>query len=358
MRFFKGRKKEESRLAQYKEVETHLSKHKEAEMPFLDHLEEMRITLLKCVLILLLFMALMSVFAFKINEILMWPFDAAVQELGHEVDRPRTNSPFAPFMVYFQIIIFGAIFLALPFVLYFLAKFILPALTKRERKVLLPGLSIATLLFVGGACLAFFVLLPIMLGVSFKLSEALEISVLYDAANYYSTITLVVLGVGISFQLPLLVAILIYVGILKPAFLRKYRRHIFVVLLIFSAIITPPDPVTLVLMSLPLYLLYELAVYIGDKMLQRKLAKEKEEEDAEDEAFDPENDSRYQEREFKRTDDDIEQNYYLNYEEESKYYPENDYPDEFAKKSSDNETSADENSSAETSESDSSTDDK
>lgn len=296
------------------------------EMPFLDHLEELRRTVIKCVLVLFLFAVLMGFFAFDINAILMWPFDAAVANLGQHIDRPRTASPFAPFMVYFQIIIFGSLFLSLPFILYFLAQFVLPALTRRERGVLIPGVVAAAVLFVSGALMAFFVLMPIMLGVSFRLSEALEISVLYDASRYYSTVTLLTLGVGVSFELPLLVVILIYVGILKPAFLRKYRRHIFVLLVVFSAVVTPPDPVTLLLMAGPLYLLYELAVFVGEKLLKRKLAHEDVEDGDEDGGeYDPDEDPRYKDRDYKRIEDNPEDSYYMSYEEERKYYPEPEY---------------------------------
>lgn len=254
-----------------------------AEMPFLDHLEELRMTIIKCVIALLLACIIIGAFVVQFNELLMYPYLKAQADYGQDLPLPRVSSMFAPFFAMFNIAIFGGLFIALPFMLYFLGQFVLPALSRRERKVLMPGMLAGIALFVLGTCLAFFFILPTGLRVSFELSELMNLGVLFDASSYYSLVVWVPLGTGLAFELPLFIVILIYIGALKVEFLRKYRRVIFVVILIFCAVVTPPDPVTLFLLAIPLYALYEIAVFVGDKLHRMKLARGGDDDDEEDE---------------------------------------------------------------------------
>lgn len=256
----------------------------DGEMPFLDHLEELRKTIIKCVIVLGIACTVVGLFVVKFNQFLMYPYNKAQADFGQQMPLPRVSSMFSPFFVMFEIAIFGGIFIALPFILYFLMKFVAPALSKRERKVFVPGISSAIVLFVLGACLAFFFMLPTGLRFSFELSKLMDWEVLFDVSNYYSMVVWVPLGTGASFELPLLMVILIYIGLIKVEFLRKHRRIIFVLILIFAALVTPPDPVTLFLLSIPLYTLYELAVFVGDRLRKRKLAKGGFDDDEEQES--------------------------------------------------------------------------
>lgn len=254
-----------------------------AEMPFLDHLEELRMTIIKCTIALVIACVIIGAFVVQFNELLMYPYLKAQADYGQDLPLPRVSSMFAPFFAMFNIAIFGGLFIALPFILYFLGQFVLPALSRRERKVLMPGMLAGIALFVLGTCLAFFFILPTGLRVSFELSELMNLGVLFDASSYYSLVVWVPLGTGLAFELPLFIVILIYIGALKVEFLRKYRRVIFVVILIFCAVVTPPDPITLFLLAIPLYGLYEIAVFVGDKLHKMKLARGGEDEDEEDE---------------------------------------------------------------------------
>lgn len=250
----------------------------DAEMPFLDHLEELRKVIIKCVLALAASCFVIGIFTVQFNELLMYPFNKAQADFGQPVALPRVGSVFAPFFVMFEIAVFGGIFVALPFVLYFLARFVAPALTARERSVITPGCVAAVALFASGAALAFFFILPTGIRFSFEVSQMMNWEILYDLENYYSSVVWVPLATGVSFELPLLVVILIYIGALKPEFLKKYRRVIFVAIMIFAAVVTPPDPLTLVLLTVPLYLLYEAAVFVGVRLLGRKLKARADEE--------------------------------------------------------------------------------
>lgn len=274
----------------------------DGDMPFLDHLEELRKVIIKSVIALFVACAVIGVFTVQFNEMLMYPFERAQEIFGKEVPLPRVGSVFSPFFVMFEISIFGGIFFALPFILYYIGQFIIPALTQRERKVIKPVLCASTLLFTAGAALAFFFMLPIGISFSFKISEMMKWEILYDIQNYYSFIVWVPLATGVSFQLPLLIILLIYIGVLTPEFLRKNRRVIFVVILIFSAIVTPPDPLTLILLTIPLYMLYEAAVFIGTRLLSGKIQKEKTEEEAQKKS-DDEYYRKYVEEQAKLEDD-------------------------------------------------------
>lgn len=274
----------------------------DGDMPFLDHLEELRKVIIKSVIALFVACAVIGVFTVQFNEMLMYPFERAQEIFKKEVPLPRVGSVFSPFFVMFEISIFGGIFFALPFILYYIGQFIIPALTQRERKVIKPVLCASTLLFTAGAALAFFFMLPIGISFSFKISEMMKWEILYDIQNYYSFIVWVPLATGISFQLPLLIILLIYIGVLTPEFLRKNRRVIFVVILIFSAIVTPPDPLTLMLLTIPLYMLYEAAVFIGTRLLSGKIQKEKAEEEAQKKS-DDEYYRKYVEEQAKLEDD-------------------------------------------------------
>lgn len=274
----------------------------EGDMPFLDHLEELRKVIIKSVIALFVACVIIGIFTVQFNEMLMYPFERAQELFGKEVPLPRVGSVFSPFFVMFEISIFGGIFFALPFILYYIGQFIIPALTKRERKVIKPVLCASTLLFTAGAALAFFFMLPIGISFSFKISEMMNWEILYDIQNYYSFIVWVPLATGVSFQLPLLIILLIYIGVLTPEFLRKNRRVIFVVILIFSAIVTPPDPLTLILLTIPLYMLYEVAVFVGTRLLSGKIQKEKAEEESQKKS-DDEYYRKYVEEQSKLEDD-------------------------------------------------------
>ncbi|MBO7521093.1 MAG: twin-arginine translocase subunit TatC [Opitutales bacterium] len=274
----------------------------DGEMPFLDHLEELRRVIIKCVIALALSCFIIGIFTVQFNELLMYPFERAQQMYGHDVPLPRVGSVFSPFFVMFDIAIFGGIFIALPFILYFLGQFLMPALTEREKKVIRPAMCAATLLFAAGASLAFFFILPTGINFSFKISEIMHWEILYDIQNYYSFVVWVPLATGVSFQLPLLIILFIYIGLLSPKTLRKNRRLVFVLLLIFSAVATPPDPLTMVMLTLPLYLLYEAAVMIGSRLLSGKLEKEEKEEE-ERRRRDEESYRKYVEEQSKLEDD-------------------------------------------------------
>ncbi len=231
-------------------------------MGFLDHLEELRWTLIKCAIVFALVVTVIAYFMQEFAFVLNWPLEHVRAEYPQLKTDLVTNSPMSVFSVVISICVTGGFIVSLPFFLFFLGQFVAPALTKREMKVLIPTAFAAFLLFVAGAAFSYFLLVTSTIRVAFELNELLGYQVLWTADKYYSLLMWMVLGVGASFEFPLLIVLANYMGLVEIATLRKYRRHAIVVFFIIAAIVTPtPDPFTQTIFAVPLILLYELAIW-------------------------------------------------------------------------------------------------
>lgn len=254
------------------------AENESGDMPFLDHLEELRWTILKSLVAVAVACVVVGIFIAPFNDVLMYPFEKAELNYGRDVPEPRVSSALAPFFVMIEIAFFGGLFIALPFVLYFIGKFIAPAFTRKERKVLLPVIFCCTALFAAGAAMSFFWMMPIFFEFSFRLCDSFGWEILYDLEKYYSYVVWMPLACGLSFQLPIIIYALVYLEVLSPEFLYKNRRFSFVVILVASAVLTPSDPITMFLLAVPLYALYELSIFLGVRTLKGKLERRKKEE--------------------------------------------------------------------------------
>lgn len=184
---------------------------------------------------------------------------------------------YSPIFIAMKICFLGGIGISLPMILYFVGSFVVPGLTKEEKKVFFPGCVAATLLFVAGASMTYFFILPYSLAFTIEFSfHVLGLDVYRpEAGNYYSTIIWMTFAVGIAFQFPLVLILLIKIGILSVSKLRENRRLVLVILMISAALITPGgDPVSLCILTIPLYILYELAIITGSIIEIRKKTRE------------------------------------------------------------------------------------
>ncbi len=158
----------------------------------------------------------------------------------------------------------AGIILAFPYVIWEMWRFIKPGLRASETKYMHGTVFFTTLLFLMGVLFAYFIIVPLsvqFLG-TYQVSE--QVKNLVSMSSYVSTVTTITLCTGIVFELPIVVYFLSKVGILTPAFMRKYRRHAVVVILILAAVITPsPDITSQLLVALPLYLLYEISIFVS-----------------------------------------------------------------------------------------------
>lgn len=173
-------------------------------------------------------------------------------------------SPIGAFVVAIKVAIYGGCVLAAPFVLYFVGGFVFPALRRIEKYYAYRGLGFGLGLFVAGVAFAYFVLLPIMLGTSVAYSTWLGFSAnQWRAEDYISSVSMLMLGMGIGFQLPVVILTLVKIGVLSYQTLAKARRYMIVINLVIGALLTPPDVLSQVFMAVPLQGLYEISVWIA-----------------------------------------------------------------------------------------------
>ena len=187
---------------------------------------------------------------------------------------------FQQFNVMMAVSIFGGIVAAFPYLVWELWRFISPALHPRERKSSVWLINFIWILFACGILCGYFLILPfaINFGLLFTVSES--ITQLFDLSDYTTLFLQIVLGMGVIFLFPVIVYFLTLIGILTPLFMRTYRRHAIVLIMVVAAIITPADVLSMLMAAFPLLLLYEFSIimsaYTYKKVVKRKLEEEKE----------------------------------------------------------------------------------
>ncbi|MFI5356537.1 MAG: twin-arginine translocase subunit TatC [Opitutales bacterium] len=178
--------------------------------------------------------------------------------------RLRNFGPAEAFFVAFKVAFYASLVVAAPFWLYFMGQFILPALNVREKRILRVWLGWGVFLFTAGVLATYFLLLPVALRASMEYSHLLGFDASeWRADEYISFCTNFMLGMGFGFQFPLVLLTLVKFGIIDYRFLARYRRHAIVVSFVLGAILTTPEVITQVSMAIPLYLLYEICIWIA-----------------------------------------------------------------------------------------------
>ena len=226
-------------------------------MPFLDHLEELRWRLVKSLGSILLGAAITFFFIDALIDLLIRPTKNLSTPMDLQVLKVQ-----GMFMIKWGIALIGGLVLAIPVLTFQLWKFIAPGLYLNEKKYAAPLIIFTYLSFLIGLIFAYTVMIPFSL--EFFTSVGMTgIDNNFSINYYFNFITWLMIGSGFIFELPVLVFILSVIGLLTPAFMSHYRRHSAVVILVLSAFITPPDPISLVLMSIPLLGLYELSIGVS-----------------------------------------------------------------------------------------------
>lgn len=165
----------------------------------------------------------------------------------------------------------GGLILGSPYVLWEVWRFIKPALKEKERKASSVFIISATLLFIIGVSFSYFIIAPLMINFlgNYKVSNMVENNFTMD--SYISTVTTLTLSAGLIFELPILVYFLTKFGLVSPEFMRKYRKHAVIVILIVAGVITPsPDVTSQLLVAFPLYFLYEASIFVSYFVVKRK----------------------------------------------------------------------------------------
>lgn len=240
--------------------------HPEATMSFLEHLEELRRRMLWSLgaLVLGAGVGFWITTQYDVIGFLTRPVRPLLED-----GRLTYLHPTEPFMVSIKVGIFVGVVIALPIVFYHFWRFVAPGLMENEKRIFVPALLASVGLFVGGAALAFFFVLPF--GLKFFLGFSTEsLQPMITINDYFSFAMQVTLMFGLVFETPLVILVLTWVGILPVRVLRRYRRHAIAVMAIVSAVLTPADVVSMLLMLVPLYLLFEISVVLAGVIERRR----------------------------------------------------------------------------------------
>lgn len=244
-------------------------KHGSAEMPFLDHLEELRWRLIWCVLAVVVGTgaAFLLVMHFDVLGLLVKPIEPFLN--GTKL---KYLSPTEPFFITLKLALTCGFLLALPIIAYQAWAFFSPALLPSERRVIVPSLYLGLVLFAAGVVMAYEIVLPMTLSFTMGFqTESLEQSIVIS--EYLSVVTRLLLSFGVVFELPIVVMVLSALGVVTPELLASKRRHAIVAITVLAAVLTPGDVITVTLMMMvPLVILYEFSIVLSRLVVRRRVA--------------------------------------------------------------------------------------
>jgi sec-independent protein translocase protein TatC len=264
-----------------------------AEMSFIDHLDVLRAHLIRSVIAIVVGAAIVAYFnKFFVGKVVMGPTHSdfptynwlcrigrklnlgdalCMKEIGVQMQNTNVSGQFSMF---FTVIIIGGLIISFPYVFWEFWRFIKPALTKKELAKTRGVIFWVSLLFFTGVAFGYFVIAPYTVNFfsNFQLDENIENR--WTITSYIDTLVPLILGTGLAFQLPLVMFFLSRIGIVDSQFLRKGRKYAIVIIVIVSGIITPPDVVSQIVISMPLLLLYEVSI-----CLTARVEREEEEKD-------------------------------------------------------------------------------
>ena len=234
-------------------------KRKKTSLTFLNHLDELRgrVVQLFCVY------TVCCLFAYNLTGSIL-PY--IIKPVGMVV----FNAPGEAFSAYMILTLWEGFFIALPFLLYQIWAFAWEALTDKERKYIVLFGPLSLVFFLAGAAFAYFVIVPIAVKFLLSFSSSYVVPMI-SIKSYISFIGNFVLSFGVVFELPLVLVFLVKIGVATPAFLRQFRRHAIMAILILSAFLTPPDIVSQLLMAVPLIVLYEFGVLFSVLAYRQKI---------------------------------------------------------------------------------------
>jgi len=271
--------------------------HAKSEMSFLEHLEVLRWHLVRSAAAIVIF----ALLAFLNKSLLFdtiifgpkrpdfWTFEqlcslsnylyqllpnivasADVLCIGQEIPKLQNINMAGQFTSHIMVSLISGFVLAFPYIIWEMWRFIKPGLSTNEQKMAGGLVFWVSVLFLLGISFGYFIISPLSINFLATYSVSEQVQTIPTLSTYISTVTLVVLASGLLFELPILVFALTKLGLITPEFLRKYRRHFFVVALVVSAIITPPDVFSQLLVSIPLVILYEVSIVLSTRIVKRE----------------------------------------------------------------------------------------
>jgi sec-independent protein translocase protein TatC len=267
-----------------------------AEMSFIDHLEDLRWHIIRAVIAILVGAVIVFMNSgFVVDQILFAPTRSDFISskwlcsmgqsigIGNALCFTEVKAQFletrmtGQFIASFTLAFIGGFILAFPYVFWEFWRFVKPALSAKELKQTRGVIFWVSLLFFTGVLFGYYILTPFMVNFYFNYKMSSQITIMPSFSDYLENLIYTTAGIGVLFQMPLLVMVLARIGIVTGAFLKKYRRHAFIIILIAAAIITPStDPFSLTLVTIPLYILFEASVVLATR-INKKQEKERKE---------------------------------------------------------------------------------
>lgn len=263
------------------------------EMSFLDHLEELRWHLVRSTFAVLIMAVVAFIFKGFVFDVLIFGptrpnfatyrmFCSISQAMGMDSfcfqEMPfsiQSRKMAGQFSTHLWTSIYAGIIVAFPYILYELWKFISPGLRENERKSSRGFIVIASFLFFLGVLFGYYVISPLSINFLGNYQVSADVKNQFDLESYIALVRTSVLACGIVFELPILMYILTKIGLVTPEALRKYRKISIVVILILSAVITPPDVVSQIIVAIPILVLYEVSIYISKIVIKNQAKREK-----------------------------------------------------------------------------------
>jgi len=239
----------------------------ETSKPFLEHLEDLRWTIVKMAITL----AVAMIVCFAFRSALVRILQAPLRDVGSQIGTLKALGITDSIVISFHLAFYAGIVISFPLLLYFIAEFVLPALTAVEKRFLFPAIIVSFALFLLGVSVCYFWLLPKTILFFFRDTESLGWAPTWTVQQYYSFVTRFTIGFGLAFELPVVVLALVRFGLITYRFMARTRPYAVVLIFILATIITPtPDILTLIAMALPMCLLYESCIWIAWLMERRR----------------------------------------------------------------------------------------
>lgn len=232
----------------------------DATKPLVEHLEDLRRTLIRIAIALFVGFNICLVFANRILAFLKAPLYGVVPNPdSFLLSLYVTDS----FVLAVQLAFYGGLILTMPLVIYYIADFILPALKPKERSAIIPAFIIGALLFVGGAAACYYGMIPRTLEAFVKYSAWLEIKPQWTVSSYVGFVTQFMLAVGVTFEVPLVILILVRLGVVRAATVARSRRIMMAAAVVLAAVLAPPDPLSMIVMAIPLVAMFEITIWLA-----------------------------------------------------------------------------------------------
>ncbi|TNE77065.1 MAG: twin-arginine translocase subunit TatC [Gammaproteobacteria bacterium] len=226
--------------------------------PFIEHIIELRNRLLRCLVAVLVIFA--ALFSFS-NQLYLYISEPLREHLPEASTMIATDVA-SPFLTPFKLTMVLSLFAAMPFILYQVWAFVAPGLYQREKKIVLPLFFSSVALFYGGMAFAYYVVFPLIF--MFFTSVGPEgVAVMTDIRSYLDFVLKLFFAFGISFEIPIGVVILSWMGAVDPDKLAQKRPYVFVICFVFGMLLTPPDVLSQTLLALPMWLLFEVGIFFG-----------------------------------------------------------------------------------------------